>query len=454
MATNKENDTRKLVLTLLSEFDKGHDFYECQKGLLDKYDYFEREKKAFIKRLSKGCVERQLELDYIIGQFLKKNAKRPKALIMNILRMGVYQLLFMDSVPDSACVNECVKLARNHGFNDLSGFVNGVLRNIARNKDKIQYPDRDKAFLDYVSVKYSLPMWLCEKWLSDYGKEVLLKMGESFLKENPVTVRFKRSLTDREIAQTIESIKEDVGIAKHAYDPYVYTLVNPGNISRLKGFGEGLFTVQDVSGILSVNALKLDKSKKVLDVCAAPGSKALYASELCEKVTACDISEARLMMLSENIERMKASNIEIKQMDATCFNEDFAEKYDCVIADVPCSGLGVIGKKCDIKYNVTPDLIKELSELQRKIASVAFKYVKKGGLFLYSTCTVNKEENENNARWIAENLPLSPVKLNEEDYKAVYGDLHDNKPVMDNTLTLIPGVTSSDGFFFALFRRS
>lgn len=445
-------NTRELAVNMLLEIAEQNKYSHLViRNVLDKYNYMDGRDKAFLKRITEGTLERKIEIDYVLNQFSKVSVSKMKPFIRNLLRVSVYQLLFMDSVPERAVCNEAVKLAGKRGFKNLQGFVNGVLRNIARKKEEISWPEEERNTAGYLSVKYSMPEWLVEKFLSERGALQTKKMLESFLEASPVTVRLKETLKeeDREVFLN-EMKKSGVRVKKHPYLPYAFEILNAEGISALSGFTEGLFMVQDVSSMLVCEAADIKKGDRVIDVCASPGGKALHAAEKLQGtgfVSARDLTEYKAEMIRDNIRRMNVKNVEAFVSDARQLREEDVETADVLLCDLPCSGLGIIGKKTDIKYHVSEEGLKQLKELQREILSVVWQYVKKGGVLIYSTCTVNPDENEENVKWFTENYPFQtenlspflPECLKEEGKKGM--------------LQLLPGIHETDGFFLARLRR-
>lgn len=445
-------NTRELAVNMLLEITEQNKYSHLViRNVLDKYNYMDGRDKAFLKRITEGTLERKIQIDFVLNQFSKVSVSKMKPFIRNLLRVSVYQLLFMDSVPERAVCNEAVKLAGKRGFKNLQGFVNGVLRNIARKKEEISWPDEGKNTVGYLSVKYSMPEWLVEKFLSERGASQTEKMLESFLEASPVTVRLKETLKeeDREVFLN-EMKKSGVRVKKHPYLPYAYEILEAEGISTLPGFEEGLFMVQDVSSMLVCEAADIKKGDRVIDVCASPGGKALHAAEKLQGtgfVSARDLTEYKAEMIRDNIRRMNVKNVEAFVSDARQLREEDVETADVLLCDLPCSGLGIIGKKTDIKYHVSEEGLKQLKELQREILSVVWQYVKKGGVLIYSTCTVNPDENEENVKWFTENYPFQtenlspflPECLKEEGKKGM--------------LQLLPGIHETDGFFLARLRR-
>ena len=443
---------RDLALSMLKEIYAGNEFsHILLRQVLDKYDYLEGSEKAFIKRLTEGTLERTMELDYVINQFSNTPVNKMKPLIRALMRMSVYQILYMDSVPDSAVCNEAVKLAALHKFTSLKGFVNGVLRNIVRNKQQISYPDKEKEFTQYISVVYSLPTWMAEHFIKEYGKEKAEKICAGLLQERPVTVRLKEQIKAEEKEQLLENWKQQgIKVQQHSYLPYAYVLEKTEGIKNMAGFEDGVFQVQDVSSMMVSHVAGIEPGMQILDVCAAPGGKATHAAEKLNgtgQVVARDLTEYKVNYILENADRLQLLNLWAEEWDACVFDETKEEWADVVFCDVPCSGLGVMGKKRDIKYRLTSDNLKEVQGLQQQILSTVWKYVKKGGILMYSTCTVNCEENEKQVKWIVENFPFEVVSVKNElpeELKADEGEYG---------LQLLPGIHETDGFFLCKLRR-
>lgn len=443
--TNSEN-LRDIVCDLLLETTREQTpSHVAIRRMLEKYQYLGSGERRFISRLTRGTLERQISLDWMIERFSSVKVKKMKPVIRTILRMSVYQIKYMDGVPDSAVCNEAVKLAKKRGFKNLSGFVNGVLRNMIRHPEKLDLPE------DNFSVYYSQPQWLVDYWTDRYGKEKTKEMFEWFLGEQPLTVRVcKNRMTPEEFvgrmkAQNVEAIQNP--LVQEAF-----TLKGFDYLGALEEFREGFCTVQDVSSMLVAKAAGVKPTDKVIDVCAAPGGKSIQISELLTdggQVISRDLTEAKVGLIEENIQRMNAGHIQAECQDALVFRPEDKESADIIIADLPCSGLGVIGRKADIKYRMSRENMKSLADLQRKILSIVQAYVKPGGCLIYSTCTVNPEENEENVRWFQENYPFEPESLAGFLPEGINSDTMEQ-----GRIQLMPGEYGTDGFFIARFRRS
>ncbi len=445
-------NTRELVLDILLELAKEKEYSNILiAAVLEKYDYLDQREKSFIKRVSEGTIERRIQIDHVLETFSKVPVRKMKPLIRELLRMSTYQLLFMEHIPDAAVCNEAVKLVKKRRFQSLQGYVNGVLRGIARNKDVISYPERDGDEQRYLSVCYSMPAWLVEHFTKAYGTEACEKILRSFLVRKPVSVRLEEGLTKEEKEALLQEWRRGgAEVVAHPYLPYAYLLSKAEGIRSLKGYGEGCFAVQDVSSMLVVEAAGIRPGDTVLDVCAAPGGKALHAASKLAgsgQVVACDVTEYKTDKIEENRNRLHKDNVVIKVRDARVFDADLEKSADVLLADVPCSGLGVIGRKQDIKYRVTKEALTGIVALQKEILRNVVRYVKPGGILMYSTCTMNPAENEEMVFWLCREYPFAPEsmkgalpeQLREEGEKGY--------------LQLLPGVHETDGFFLAKLRR-
>ncbi|MBP3462325.1 MAG: 16S rRNA (cytosine(967)-C(5))-methyltransferase RsmB, partial [Tyzzerella sp.] len=409
--------TRELVLGVLLEVTRDGEYSHISlRNVLTKYQYLDKRDRAFITRVVEGTLEHMIEIDYIINQFSKVKVNKMKPVIRNILRSTVYQLKYMDSVPNSAACNEAVKLATKKGFASLKGFVNGVLRNIERNLDNITYPD-EANLLEYLSVEYSMPEWILQKWLAQYDRATVETMLADFQMERPTTIRVNRNvMTKNELIESLEN--QGVHVENHPYLSDALWITSYDYLADLDSFQKGAFHVQDISSMLVAHLANPQEGDTVIDVCAAPGGKSLHMAELLRgtgHVEARDLTDYKVNLIRENIERSGMKNIEAVCQDATVFDEESVEKADIVVADLPCSGLGVLGKKTDLKYKMTEQTQKDLVALQREILSKVKSYVKPGGTLIYSTCTIHEAENMGNVDWfLAENKEFELASVKED----------------------------------------
>lgn len=451
MTKSQSVNIRELALQiLLKVLEEGEYTSTVIPTVLKNYQYLEKNERAFLTRLCEGTIERMLELDYILNQFSKVKTKKMKPVIRNILRMSVYQMKYMNQVPDSAACNEAVKLVRKKGFSGLAGFANGVLRNISRNMDSIEYPKEEKEPEKYLSIHFSMPEWIVKMWITDYGYETTKTMLEASMKESPVVIRCNtRKVSIDALIKSLE--REGVKVETAEYVDSALKISGYDYLDGLEAFQKGWFTVQDESSMLVSLAADIKEGYQIIDVCAAPGGKSLHAAEILQgtgKVSARDLTLSKVSRIEENGRRLGIDNLETKIWDARMLEEERMESADVVFADLPCSGLGVIGKKNDIKYKITKEGIESLVKLQREILWIAKDYVKPDGILIYSTCTVNALENEENVKWFCERGDFVLESLDPYLPKALW-----NAQTKEGYLQLLPGVVKTDGFFLARFRK-
>jgi 16S rRNA (cytosine967-C5)-methyltransferase len=394
---------------------------------------------AFISRLVYGVTERKLTLDFVISQFLNQPIKKLKAEVLVILRIGTYQILYMDKIPDSAAVNESVTLAKNNKSSYASGVVNAVLRKVSLERENVF---KSLSGDERLSVLYSAPIDLVRFLEHHYNEENAEEILKSALNKKEITIRVNTlKTTQNELIETLkaQNISTEITNLKDAL------IINTkGAVYELDAYKEGLFYVEDVSSQLCVKELDLKDNFKFVDICSAPGGKSFTAAQYMNnsgKIYSCDIHKHRVELIKSGAERLGIKNIIPTVNDATIFNEEFVNA-DCVLCDVPCSGLGIIGKKPEIKYK-SLDEIKELIPIQKKILCTASKYVKKGGTLIYSTCSINPNENRKICDWfLKENEDFYSVKVSPETERCIdEGDY----------LTLLPHINNCDGFFIAKF---
>lgn len=429
-------NSRELVLAILLTVTKEEEYSHIAiTNVLEKYQYLDKQERAFITRVSEGTMEHMLELDYMINQFSKVKVNKMKPVIRCILRSAVYEIKYMDSIPLHASCNEAVKLAKRKGFGSLSGFVNGVLRNIGRSLDKIIYPKKEENTMEYLSVTYSMPEWLIELWSKTYSMEEMEHMCEAFFREEPLSIRVNlNKITPEELTARLKA----QGITVRQDDTLSYALHISG-IDYLRGipeFEEGLFYVQDINSMKVAEAAGVKKGSYVIDVCGAPGGKSIHIAQMMQDtgmVVTRDVSEYKVGLIEENIARHQVHNMRAELHDARILDKDSVGRADVVIADLPCSGLGVLRKKSDIKYRMNMEKIESLAGLQQEILNVAEKYVKDGGIMVYSTCTIDRMENEDNV---------------EQFLKT-----HTNY-ILEGMEQILPDETGNDGFFIARLRKS
>jgi len=446
---------------LLEIFEKGKLCHLVMGQVLRKYQYLEKQDRAFLSRLVEGTVERKITLDYVLNLYsVKVPVLKMKPVIRTLLRMGTYQILYMDSVPDSAACNETVKLAVRKGFSNLKGFVNGILRTVAREKDRILFPEKEKNRIDYYSVVYSMPEWIVEQWIAQYGEVMAEKMLVSSLETKATTVRLNTGKADRK--QILDRLSEE-GVTIEEISWYLDAVILSGydSLEELESFQQGDFQVQDISSMMVAEACGIQEGDRIIDVCASPGGKSLHAADKLHgtgSVEARDLTDYKVALIEENIFRCGMKNISARKWDALTLDFTAVGSADIVIADLPCSGLGVTGRKNDLKYNSSKDGQIELVKLQRRILQTVSAYVKPKGVLLYSTCTTNRQENEENIKWFLEENPCFEL----EDLTGYLPDgiidvadqlLRLPEQIHSGMVGVLQGSFPGDGFFLARLRR-
>ncbi len=393
--------------------------------------------KQFASRLFYGILERKLTLDYEIEVLTKKPVKKLDSEVLVALELGIYQLLYMNSVPDSAAVNESVNIIKKSKKKSASGFVNGVLRNFVRNGKTLVLPE-DK--YEKAEVLYSVPKDILKLWERDYDFDTALKFSEAFLDEKPIVLRVNT------IKTTTEKLSENLTGAKmHPVVPDCLVLKNQGSVANLPGFKEGEFYVQDASSQLCAMALEPKAGEKILDLCAAPGSKSFTMAQLADdkaEIMSFDLHDHRVKLISDGAKKLSVTSVTAFKGDATKFNPDLCGA-DKVLCDVPCSGLGIIGRKPEIKYKAIEE-ISNLKDIQLAILENGSKYLKSGGVLVYSTCALNKAENE----YITEEFLKRNPEFERDNLPPIFEKITGEKV---SQVTLSPQNGDFDGFFIARF---
>lgn len=418
---------RKIAVQTLIKIEKDGAFSNLAIGDALKDDELTPKDKALISALVYGVLDRKITLDYVLSLFVKLPVKKIAPLTLQVLRTALYQIMFMDKIPDSAAVNEAVNLVKKSKEGRNSGFVNGVLRSILR--ADISLPEDDS--VKSLSVRYSCPEWIIKSFINDYGVENAKQLLEESLKTPPVTVRINTVLCDKE---TVCRELREMGIAfKDGICDNSLCIQGGIDITNNELYKKGYIYVQDSASQKAVSVLSPNPGDRVLDMCAAPGGKSFTMAQLMEnkgEIVASDLHSHRTELIAKSAKRLGLNIIDSRVQDATVYNEDLG-KFDCILCDVPCSGLGVLRRKPDIKYTKSDDF-EELEELQFKILCNAVKYLKKGGKVLYSTCTLRAAENEKLV-----------IRFQKE-----YNDFH---KIYEHTF--MPHIDGTDGFYCALLER-
>ncbi len=426
--------------------------YKCEKNgsytnievdsAIEKYG-FTGSDRAFYTALVYGTIEKKITLDYIISQFSSREKSKIDKDILVILRLGVYQIVYMGGVADHAACNETVELCSVIKKKSASGFVNALLRETARKKDAIAFPIKEKNAVKYLSVKYSFPEWLCDMWTKDYGFDKCESILGALNIFPDITLRvntLKTSVDDVLRELTEKGIKAEKG----KYSPFAVRLMQNMPVSELDMLKDGRVFVQDEASTCCAGVLGAQKGEFVIDTCSCPGGKSFSVAIGMNNdgvVYSMDLHANKLSLVEKGAKRLGIDIIKTMEHDGSTYVKECQGKADRVLVDAPCSGLGVIAKKPDLRYK-EKSALDRLPEIQYKILDASSNYVKEGGTLVYSTCTLNKRENEEVVKRFLENR----TEFVSVDF-SIGGGVESN----DGMLTLYPDTHNTDGFFISKF---
>ena len=404
--------------------------------------------RAFVTEIVNGTLRQIIYIDYVLDAFSSLPHEKMKPWVLAVLRSGIYQILFLQ-VPDSAACNESVKLMGLRGSNHFSGFVNGVLRAVSRGKEEIKLPQEGTA--EYLSIRYSHPLWLVKMWLAAYSYDFVEALCAADQCAPDVTIRVNTQKTTKEDLKTLLETS-GVSVQDSLFCPNALHLSGTAGLAHLKAFQDGLFHVQDESAQLSALLLGVQKGERILDVCAAPGGKSFLAAEEMEdtgSIVSCDLYPHKIDLIAEGAQRLGLESIHAQLRDGTQVQENEKSAFDRVLADVPCSGFGLLRKKPDLRLHRDGTAIDQLLPIQWRILQASADCVKKGGVLVYSTCTLCKKENEGMIRrFLSQREDFIP-----EDLTALLPSGISCDTAKDGFVTLYPHIHGTDGFFIARLRR-
>ncbi len=442
--------TREIALKVLYKIENEDSYSNIalNEAIKENKDRLNKQDIGLISEIVYGVTSWRLTLDTIIKNKSNIKMKKISTWVINILRMGIYQMLFLDKIPQSAAVNESVNLAKRYGHQSSANFVNAILRNTTIEDYVKLFKIEDP--IERISKTTSMPIWIIEHLLAERGYkklnneevnkkaiEEVKKICESYILKPETTVRinhlkidnqkFEEMLTGHNITflNLNEEIKKEANIKTNylniSKNNDFYILKKVKNIENLDLFKKGFFTVQDLSAGMAAFALEAKKDENILDACSAPGGKTTYIAEIMQnkgKIEAWDLHKSRINLIEENARRLGITIIKTKQNDATIYQKEYEEKFDKILLDVPCMGIGVLRRKPDIKWKRKPEELKEIIKIQKEILQNCSKYVKKGGTIIYSTCSIFEEENskivenfvKENLEFKAENIQILPNK--------------------------------------------
>ncbi|MDR6997954.1 16S rRNA (cytosine(967)-C(5))-methyltransferase RsmB [Neobacillus niacini] len=446
--TSKRKNVREAAMDLLAAIEKNQSYSNLllnstiEKNQIPSIDI------GLLTELTYGTLQRRMALDFFLKPFIK-NSKKLESWVLHLLRLTLYQMVYLDKIPDRAAIHEAVEIAKKRGHKGIAGLVNGVLRSIQReglpSLDEINDP------IERLSIKTSHPDWLVSRWVKQFGYEKTKEMCEMNILAPLQTARINLEKTT--VRECIEELDEEGFLIEKS--PVIPEAIRSlkGNLASSKAFQKGLFTIQDESSMLAAYALGAKVNEKILDACAAPGGKSTHIAEKMQStgvVYSIDLHEHKVKLIQDNAKRLRLGNIKTIVMDSRQVGEEYpAESFDRVLLDAPCSGLGVIRRKPDMKYTKKEEDILKLSDIQQTLLRAVSPLVKKGGILVYSTCTVDKEEND------------KTIKAFLQDHPDFEGDLtfKDRMPesiqplITDFDLQIFPQDFGSDGFYIAVLRK-
>ncbi|MBM7623310.1 16S rRNA (cytosine(967)-C(5))-methyltransferase RsmB [Sporohalobacter salinus] len=417
--------------------------------LFKKYNLPEQDK-GLATELIYGSLRMRNHLDWILNQFADRSINKMDSWTRNILRLGLYQIRFLDSIPDAVACNETVELAKEYQHSGAANFVNGVLRNILRNLDKVEFPQLDDNPVQHIRYKYSFPQWMVETWVKRYGIELTIDICSAFNQVPRKIIRQNQLKITAEELKT-ELVSAGIEIESISEIPQAFKVTNSSSLFQSDLFTAGYFQIQGLASILTGHIIMPEPGDRVLDLCSAPGGKTTHLAEFMAnqgEIIANDLHEDKLELIERNCERLGIEIVNTQSGDGRSL--EFKNKFDKILVDAPCSGLGMIAKKPEIKWQKKPQDSKSLAKLQLELLNNASEFLKSGGELIYSTCTIAKEENlEVINKFLAQNLAFELVDLSSQAER--YGIGSDF--ILEGAIRLLPTWQENEGFFIAKLRK-
>lgn len=438
-------NVRDAALTILMAVEKQQAYSNLLlHQTIEKYNIEDKDR-ALLTELTYGTIQYKMTLDYYLQPFIKGKLED---WVLQLLRLSLYQIQYLSRIPDHAAVNEAVNIAKKRGHKGIAGVVNGILRSILR--EGVRSTEEIKDEVERLSIETSHPLWMVKRFISEYGFETTANM----LRENnePPVTTLRVNLFKRTVDQVLHLMtQEGYVVAQSEVIPECIYLYN-AQAAKTTAFQKGFVTIQDESSMIPAYALQVEPGMTVLDMCSAPGGKTTHIAEKMKntgKLIAMDIHQHKLKLVKENADRLGFSFIETVEKDGRKASEEYPEQsFDRILVDAPCSGLGVMKRKPDIKYTKNEKDFASLKPIQLNLLEEAYKLLKKDGLLVYSTCTVDREENEGTAKLFLEAHPDMQLQA----FPDVIKNIKDNQ--QDGMLQLFPQDLRSDGFFVSVFKKS
>lgn len=438
-------NSRELAFKTLYDIERNKNYSNISINKNFKNVNISDQEKGLATELIYGIIENKYYLNYIIDKLSKIKSKKMSTYVKISLWLGIYQILFLDSIKDHAAVNESVNLIKKYDKKS-SGFVNAILRNVLRQKDSIM-EIKDKEIKDELSIKYSYNPWIVEKWIKDFGQEFTEDLLDANAEKPNLYIRTNTLKISRD--ELIDKLsKQGIKCTKVNGIDEAIMVQNLKNIEGNELFKLGYFTIQDISSMLVGKIANPEKDSKVLDICSAPGGKTTHVATIMEntgQVIARDVFDHKLKLIKSTVNRLGLTNVSIENRDALKLDDNSIDKFDYVLADVPCSGLGIIRRKPEIKFKEASEL-SGLPDIQSKILNNASKYVKENGTLIYSTCTIHDEENIDVVeQFLKENknfelVPIENINIDLDNQEKGY-------------IKIYPNIHGMDGFFIAKLKR-
>lgn len=439
---------REQVVDLLIEVEREQSYAQLslKKALVD----LEMRDKALATEIFYGTIKYQIQIDYWLNQYSKTPIRKMKPLIRNLLRMSVYQMLHLDKIPVSAVINEAVKITKKRKFQGLSGFVNGLLRTIDREREKLAYPSEKDSLSEALSIQYAIPEWMIKMWLKQYSRDIVEQIASALNQRAEVCGRVNDLKGSKaELLEILE--KEGVHVERGHLLEEAFYLKKVDNLQNLPSFKLGAWTVQDESAMLVAHVVAPKAGEYVLDMCSAPGGKSMHMAAKMEnrgEIIACDIHPHKLELIEKNAKRLGISIIKPTLQDGMVLNENWIGKFDKVLLDAPCSGLGIMKRKPDIRLHKTKDDLKEIVEIQKALFKNAVQYLKPNGKLVYSTCTISYEENEQMIKEAVSEYGLELENIVDTIPKLIQSSVKEQ-----GMIQILPNMAGTDGFFIASLKR-
>lgn len=451
MIKQKTTDNpREIALKILYEVDVKNAYSNISLKQHLKDTSLKSVDRALVTQLVYGVIKNKSRIDWILSNFSKTPIRKMSPWVLNILRLGIYQIVYLDKIPQSASVNESVKLGKKYGHKKIGGFINAILRNIIRAPEKDLQPDK-KDGIDFMAIHYSHPKWLVEKWVKEFGVDFTINLLKKNNEAPCISIRTNTLKISRE--KLLQLLREDGILAEEGkWCPEAIIVKHISNIQQNQYFQKGFFQVQDQSSMLVGHVLDPQAGQSVLDACAAPGGKTTHIAQKMNnkgKIIARDIYDHKLSLMKDSMDRLGISNIKLENFNALDLDLNLIDQVDKVLLDAPCSGLGIIRRKPDLKWNKNLEDISAITSLQFKILENVAHYVKKDGTIVYSTCTINPEENLDLIKsFLDQNpsfqlVPITPISKKMEKHQEI----------QKGYLQVFPNIDEIDGFFISKMQR-